>query len=63
MGYGTCGVVGSMKLVNVAVLWTAVSTVVSPFIGGWLARRPAVLAPGGLWDGTERPRPAAPLDP
>jgi hypothetical protein len=51
-----------MKLVDVALLWTAVSMIVSPFIGGWLARRPAELASYGL--GTKRDRgTAAPFDP
>ena len=46
-----------MMLVNVAVLWTAVSMIVSPFVGGWLARRPAGLTSAGL--GTMGDRGAA----
>ena len=51
-----------MKLVNVAVLWTAVSMIVSPCIGGWLARRPAGFTPVGLGTMGDRGA-AAPLDP
>ena len=51
-----------MKLVDVAVLWAAVSMIVSPFIGGWLARRPAGLAPAGLGTMSDRGT-AVPLDP
>ena len=51
-----------MRFAGVALLWTAVSTFVSPFIGGWLARRPAELTSVGLGAMGDR-GPAAPLDP
>ncbi|MFL6204062.1 MAG: hypothetical protein ACJ739_01800 [Acidimicrobiales bacterium] len=51
-----------MRLANVAVLWTAVSVFVSPFLGGWLARRPAELTSAGLGTMGDRGT-AAPLDP
>ena len=37
-----------MRLLELAVLWIAVSIFVSPFIGSWLARRPAGLASNAL---------------
>ena len=51
-----------MKLASIAVLWTAVSTFVSPCIEGWLARRPAGLTSAGLGTMSDRGA-AAPLDP
>ena len=51
-----------MMLVDLALLWTAVSLLVSPCIGGWLARRPAGLASVGLGAMSDRGT-AAPLDP
>ena len=51
-----------MKLFYVAVLWTAVSMIVSPLIGGWLARRPAELASAGLGTMSDRGT-VAPFDP
>jgi hypothetical protein len=51
-----------VTFVEVAILWGAVSMVVSPFIGGWLARRPAGLTPAGLGTMGDRGT-AAPLDP
>jgi hypothetical protein len=51
-----------MMLVNVAVLWTAVSMIVSPFVGGWLARRPAGLPSAALGTMGDRGTAAA-LDP
>ena len=51
-----------MRLADAALLWTAVSMIVSPFIGGWLARRPAGLTPAGLGTMGDRDA-AAPFDP
>ena len=51
-----------VRLVDLAVLWTAVSIFVSPFLGGWLARRPAELASTGLGTMGDRGT-VAPVDP
>ena len=51
-----------MVLVDLVVLWTAVSLFVSPFIGGWLARRPAGLPSAALGTMGDRGTAAA-LDP
>ena len=51
-----------MTYVGIAVLWTIASMLVSPVVGGWLARRPAGLAPAGLGMTSDR-GPAAPFDP
>ena len=50
-----------MRFADVAVLWTAVSILVSPFIGGRLARRPAEVASHGLGTMGDRGA-AAPLE-
>jgi hypothetical protein len=51
-----------MRLVDLALLWAAVAMIVSPFVGGWLARRPAGFTPVGLGTMGDRGA-AAPLDP
>ena len=51
-----------MRCIDLVVLWTAVAMIVSPFVGGSLARRPAGLTPTGLGTMGDRGA-AAPLDP
>jgi hypothetical protein len=52
-----------MRLVNAAVLWTAVSSLVTPFIGFHLARRRVELWPDELVTTSMPDRAsAAPLD-
>jgi len=52
-----------MSFVDAAVLWTAVSIVVSPFVGSCLARRRVELASGGLVTASSDRGAAAAFDP
>jgi hypothetical protein len=53
---------GRMTVFAIALIWTLASMLVSPVVGGWLARRPAELAPAGLGRTSDRGS-AAPFDP